>query len=338
MIDSGSFPAALRRGRRYQFMPSGYDSTYESSEGIIQYGVDRFNVTITDSLVLSSTTTATVTLPGDPGYKVGWIIVLYANFFEYGPHMLARVTAYDATDPYAVSMTFEAYQAKGSGTFDYWFIVPQWENAANYIQNPQYSALDLSDRNYLYNKAEFIWPTYGTTDTVVTSNTDTLKAGYTDLTYDGTITVEEDEYAINRPYVGITAGDSKVLTTTTYTTTYDYTSDPPIINTTTTEATETLTESYTYTDSDFDPSSTDYHPGAAAVYANGELVTFPTPSRCIKRVTLGGTYRYSSYEYHFEEFPAGSGQYRPTLTIDVSTSLGGATPTPISPADFFVAG
>lgn len=339
MIDSGSFPAALRRGYHYWFRPSGYDSTYDSSQGIVTFGEARRGTTlVSTSLVLSSTTTSTVTLYDDPGFKVGWIIILYAGLSDSGKYMLARITAYDNTDPLNVSLTFQAYQAVGTGTYDYWTVLTQWEQAPNYIQNPQYSARDLSARGYAIHSAQFNWPYDTTYEVVVTSNTDYFKAGYTQATYDAQTIVEEDEYAVNRPYIGITAGSSRVLTTTTDTTTYDYTTDPPTIITTTTTATETKTHSHTYGSDDFDPSGTGYVAGQPAVYADGSLVSMPTPSYQTRRVTLGATYIYSSYDETYEEYPLGSGVFRPTLTIYTSTAWGDSTASPISPPSFFIPG
>jgi hypothetical protein len=339
MIDSGSFPAALRRSYHYWFRPSGFDSTYQSAEGIVTFGESSVATVLTStSITISPTTIQTVTLYDDPGFKVGWIIYLYAGLPGSDNWMLARITAYDNTDPTNVSLTFEAYQSQGSGTFDYWYVVTQFQQAPNYIQNPQYSAKELSARVYKTPTAQFNWPYATTYEDFTTSNTDILKSGYTEATYDGQTIVEEDEYDINRPYIGVTASSSRVLTSTTDTTTFDYTVDPPIINTVTTETTETKTQSHIYSSDDFDPSGAGYTAGNPAVYADGQIVNFPTPSIYTKKVDIGETYVSSSYENHFEEYPSGSGVYRPVLLISMSTSWGTATGNPISPANFFYPG
>lgn len=339
MIDSGSFPAALRRSYHYWFRPSGYSSTYQSSQGVVTFGDISPLTSYNGSLTVSSSLVATINL-GSVGndFKVGWIVYLWAGLQNSPNYMLARITAYDATDPYNVSMTFEAYQSVGSGTFDYWTIIVQWESAVNYIQNPEYSAKELSARYYQYHTAEFNWPYDTTYESFITSDTDTLKAGYTEATYDGQTIVQEDEYDINRPYIGVTSSSSKVLTSTTETSTYDYSVDPPIVNTVTTSTDETKTQSHTYNSDDFNTTGAGYAPGSAAVYVDGSLVTFPTPSQYTKTVSIGETYVSSSYENHFEEYPSGSGVYRPTLLITMTTSWGTVIPNPISPADFFYPG
>jgi len=341
MIDSGSFPAALRRNYHYWFRPSGYSSTYQSSQGVVTFGelsTNYFYGLSLDSITIGPTVTQTIRLDSDSKYKAGWIIYLWAGLEDSSTYMLARITAYDDSDPYNIYLTFQAYEAVGTGTFDYWTIRPQFQNAVNFIQNPEYSARELSARNYSAQTAEFNWPYDTTYESFITSDTDTLKAGYTEATYDGQTIVQEDEYDINRPYIGVTSSSSKVLTSTTETLTYDYSVDPPIVNTVTTSTDETKTQSHTYNSDDFNTTGAGYAPGSAAVYVDGSLVTFPTPSQYTKTVSIGETYVSSSYENHFEEYPSGSGVYRPTLLITMTTSWGTVIPNPISPADFFYPG
>jgi hypothetical protein len=343
MIDSGSFPAALRRGYHYWFRPSGYSSTYDSSKGVIifgELGTDYFYGLSLDSITIGPTVTQTIRLESDAKYKVGWIIYLWSGLEDSSTYMLARITAYDDSDPDNIYLTFQAYEAVGTGAFDYWTLRPQFENAVNFIQNPEYSARELSARVYSTQTADFNWPYDTTYENVVTSDTDLYKAGYSEATYDGQTTVYEDEYDINRPYIGITASSTIVLTTTTTTSTYSYVEDPPVVTTVTTSTTENLTQSHTYTSGDFivDLDDANYFPGNPATYADGEITSYPTPSRYIKKVEINGTYIASSYDYTYEEYPSGSGEFRPIVTVDVSTSLSVPNGNPISPPDFFNAG
>ena len=75
MIDSGSFPAALRRGYHYWFRPSGYSSTYQSSQGVVTFGDISPLTSYNGSLTVSSSLVATINL-GSVGndFKVGWIV------------------------------------------------------------------------------------------------------------------------------------------------------------------------------------------------------------------------------------------------------------------------
>ena len=333
MIDSLSFPAALRRRFHYWFIPAGYDTTYKSDNGVIGYGLDQVKTYVTSTpLTILSTGSQTVTLYEDPGFKVGWIIRLYPGLQPYDLYMLARITAY--TESAGVyTMTFDSYQAEGSGNYSAWNIESQWEHASNYIQNPQYSAKELSSRSNNPITAEFTWPYGGSFDPVVTSDTPLYKAGYTDRTYNGYTRVYEDEYEYNRPYLDVTVSSSRDLITTTTITTWNYNVYPPQESTTITTATSTLTNSHQYSASDFDTTGPNYVAGGPAVYANGNIVTYPTPSYYQHEIVLGATYRYSSYEHTFQEFPVGV--IRPILFVDVTTELGQLTAAPITPPDFF---
>ena len=335
MIDSQSFPAALRRSYHYWFIPAGYDTTYESSQGVISYGVNKVGAYFTGiPLDISSTGSFTITLYYDPGFKVGWIIQLYPGTLPVDLYMLARISSYTVDGSTGeVSMTFECYQSAGSGNYSGWNIYAQWDNASNYIQNPQYSAKELSSRANSPLYAEWVWPYEPSDETVVISDTDLYKAGYTDRTYDGYTNVYEDEYEYNRPYVGVSVTTSRVLTTTTYITTWNYSVYPPEENVIVETNTETLTQSHAYTEDDFKTTGADYHPGTPAVYADGNIVSLPTPSRYSHKVTIGATYRYSEYEHTFYEYEPGL--FRPVLFIDKTTSLGEVTASPISPPGFF---
>jgi hypothetical protein len=343
MMDSGSFPAALRRNYHYWFKPAGYDTTLKSNQGIVTFGEGLVVSTLINT-PYDIVSTGSLTITVDDGtentdrYKVGWLIAMSPGFYQVDPnlYMLGQITSYVAgTYAGTADMTFTIYQSKGSGTYVDWYVRTQWENAANYIQNPQYSAKELSARYYQYHTAEFNWPYATTYEVFTTSNTNILKSGYTEATYDGQTIVQEDEHDINRPYIGVTASSSRVLTSTTNTTTFDYTVDPPIINTVTTETTETKTHSHTYSSDDFDTSGAGYAAGNPAVYSDGQIVSFPTASFYTKKVDIDETYVFSSYEDHFEEYPSGSGIYRPVLLISMSTAWSVPTGNPISPADFF---
>jgi hypothetical protein len=344
MMDSGSFPAALRGPRRYQFQ-GALDPTLESRDGVVTFGAlgaDYAYAVSFDSITIGATTTQTIDVSGpgggtDPGYKVGWIIYLWAGIEGSKNYMLARITAYNNTDPAHVSLTFEAYQAAGSGTFDFWTIRPQFENAYNYIQNPNYSGFDVSDRglNSPSGRAYYYWPTHATTTNVITSNTDLLQSGYSLYEYKGDVTVYEDEYAINRPYIGKTAGSSRTLTTETTTTTFDYSTIPPTETIVTSSTTEALAHSHSFVAGDFNPSAPEYVAGGAAVYSDGVLITWPTPAYMTKETVKLGEFRSKEYAYNYEEYPPGLGVYRPTLFVYITRSLGDPVFDPTTPSDFF---
>jgi hypothetical protein len=344
MIDSGSFPAALRGPRRYQFQ-GALDPTLQSREGVVTFGAflqDYFAGLSLDSITVGTTTTqeihvSTFAAPGDPKFKVGWIVYLWAGLQGSPNYMLARITAYDDADPEDVKMTFEAYQAAGSGTFDYWTIVPQFENAYNYIQNTNYSGFDVSNRS-IYStsgRAFFDWPKYGTTTNVVETDTNLLKAGYSLYEYKGEVTVYEDEYDINRPYIGKTTGSSQTLTTTTTTTTYDYFTDPPTVTTETTSTTEKKSYSHTFGAEDFDPDAPEYVAGGPAVYADGVLVSWPNSSHMTKKTAKLGEFKTIEYIHSYQSTPGNPGVYRPTVFIDISRTLSDIVFDPTTPSDFF---
>jgi hypothetical protein len=344
MIDSGSFPAALRNGRRYQFQ-GALEPTLQSRDGVVTFGAfgqDYFAGLSLDSITVGTTTTqeihvSTFAAPGDPKFKIGWIVYLWAGLQGSPNYMLARITAYDDADPEDVKMTFEAYQAAGSGTFDYWTIIPQFENAYNYIQNTNYSGFDVSNRSIYSNsgRAFFDWPRHATTTNVVTSNTDLLKSGYSLYEYKGDVTVYEDEDAINRPYLGKTTGSSQTLTTETTTTTFDYSTIPPTEVIVTSSTTEPRAHSHTFSAADFNTSAPEYVAGAPAVYSNGDLVSWPESSHMTKETAKLGEFKSVEYTYNYQEYPVGSGVYRPTLFVYVARSLSDIVFDPTTPSDFF---
>jgi hypothetical protein len=330
MIDRSQFPTALMRDFHYQFVPSGLSEEYQSFAGIIPFGQGSpiFEATSTP---LSVTPMTTGTIPYVEGqvFKEGWIIVLYAGLFGSETNMTARITASDD-----VSFTFQAYEAKGSGTYSFWTIVTQWKNAENYIQNPVYSAKEISSRNFSPIYADFQWPYAGESNTVITSDTELYKAGYTDYSYKGRTIVTEDEYDINRPYVGVTMSYSLEVTTTTTVKTWNYLVDPPVEDIVIVTEKSGITESHTFNEDSFSKTDPGYQPGSPSVYENGQLVSFPTPSSCIKETGPLGTIQVFKYDNYFEEYEPGL--YRPTISTVIEKQFTGFKEGyPISPASFF---
>jgi hypothetical protein len=331
MIDRSQNPAALMRSFHYQFVPAGYSEEYESNFGVISYGESGRIFTAT-STPLNVTPNTSGTIPYFDGievFKVGWIIVLYAGTVTSQVNMTARVTSSNSE-----SFSFQAYEAKGSGTYSFWTIATQWENAANYIQNPVYSAKEISSRVFSPIYAEFQWPFGGETETVITSDTELYKAGYTDYSYKGRTIVTEDEYDINRPYVGVTSSYSQEITTTTTVSTWNYLVDPPVENIVIeTEKTE-ITASHSFNEASFSKTDPGYNPGNPSVYEDGNLVAFPTPSNCVKETGSLGTIQVFKYDNYFEEYAPGL--YRPTISTVVQKQFTGFKEGyPISPASFF---
>ena len=332
MIDRSQIPAALMRSFHYQFVPAGYSELYESNFGVISYGEGQrgyYGVSSTPLLV-AATTTGTIQRPeGGAEMKVGWIVILYAGVIGNSINMTARVTSSDET-----SFSFQAYESKGEGTYSNWYVITQWNNAANYIQNPVYSAKEISSRNFSPIYAEFQWPFGGETETVITSDTELYKAGYTDYSYKGRTIVTEDEYDINRPYVGVTSSYSQEITTTTTVSTWNYLVDPPVENIVIeTEKTE-ITASHSFNEASFSKTDPGYNPGGPSVYEDGNLVAFPTPSTCVKETGSLGTIQVFKYDNYFEEYAPGL--YRPTISTVVQKQFTGFKEGyPISPASFF---
>lgn len=336
-------PAAIRNAYRYWFRPAKYSPTYETDAGVITMP----NESGSYSVVVSSQTqtilapsTGTFVLYDSPGWKVGWCIKIEADTVGSGRYMLARITALDAdpVDPLQVTMTYDAYEAAGNGTADYWHITSQFEQAWNFIQNPEYSAKELSARIYAYQYSQWLFPFDREYTDYVTADTPTFKSGYTECDYKGQITVQEDEYDYNRPYVGVTVSASCSVTQTTTVTTIDYTTTPPTVTTVTTEVTATpLSHSYTFVESDFNPSGAGYVPGNPAVYADGELITYPSPGQSTRTLPLGGNYVSQTYEYFYENYapPGDPPLYRETQTIVMDVTVGPMVANPISPPDFF---
>lgn len=330
MIDSDPIPKALIRDFHYQFVPAGYSTEYETAAGIIPFGQGRRSM-FSSSIPFLVTPTTTGTIPYFEGerFKEGWIIILYAGTEGSPVNMTARVTSSNEE-----SFTFQAYEAKGSGTHSFWTIITQWENAENYIQNPVYSAKEISSRNFTPVTAEFLWPVGGSSETVVTSDTDLYKAGYTNVTYGGRTIVVEDENDINRPYVGVTVSYSNEFTTTTTVTTWNYAVNPPEEIITITVDKTTITHSHTYGEGSFNVTDDGYQPGLPAVYEDGNLVSFPTPSSCIKDIDSLGSYESYKYDNYFEEYE--QGLYRPTTSTIIVRQIGGIKDvSPINPASFF---
>lgn len=233
-----------------------------------------------------------------------------------GDYMLARVANFETPvspgDPYY--LTFDSYQAYGSGTYAKWTIAPQWNRAYNFVRNLNYSAYDASiGPGPTTNPSARFDPYVGQTTSVnvVTSDTDFLQSGYTQITSKGLTTVYEDEYDINRPYVGkaITRKFKMQTVTDTTTITYDSFLNPtPVTTIVTTES--PISATHTFTESDFvynDSPGVKYFAGNPAVYSNGVLVSAPTPSVYINDQQSDGSIEYKSTQYEriFQEFTFG---------------------------------
>ena len=269
--------------------------------------------------------------------------------------MLARVTSVDVTDPYNPNVSFEAYQSSGEGTYSFWNIVPQWDYARNYIRNENRVAFDASlgpsQNEYLGELGASFIPAQGqtTNENFDTSSPPTNYSGYTETTSTGKIIVIEDEYMAHRPYVGraVSYKLNKVTNVQTTTITYDALLQPTY-TTVSSEELEPLTFSYTFTNDDFKKTPPEkYTAGAAASYADGEIVSFPTPSRYVQDDTAAGTVGpYKSYEYTYTRAPfidpadpTGPPVYLNVLIVIKNTSLADAPiPGKPTPQGFFWSG
>jgi len=189
-----------------------------------------------------------------------------------------------------------------------------WDiGSSNYVQNENYTARLC----YSYNSSPSNWQ-YGSEyylaklelfnqiiDTVVISNTDYLKSGYTDYYYNCKWTLKEDE-EINKPWKNNTISFKyyfwkTVITTTysTYTAYPDYITDPDYpwggrptttyVNTI--EDGESITK--TFEESDFDINSPNYSPYSVwGLKPEGELT----------KTNYAMKYRPNEYENHFIQF------------------------------------
>ena len=225
--------------------------------------------------------------------------------------MLARVSSVDVTDPINPIVTFEAYQSSGEGTYSYWNIVPQWDNARNYIRNENRRAFDASigpsENAILGELGAYFEPAQGDTTyvNVDTSSLPTNYSGYTEVTAKGKIVVIEDEFMAHRPYLDRTVKYKLIKATSIQTTTITYDALlNPTYTTVTSEESEPIEFSYTFTDDDFQKTPpANYTPGGAAVYADGELISYPTPGKYEQTDSEDGSIVYKSYEYDYTRAP-----------------------------------
>jgi hypothetical protein len=251
--------------------------------------------------------------------------------------MLARVSSVNVTNPTNPVVTFQAYQSSGEGTYQFWNISPQWENARNYIRNENRVAFDASlgpsKNEYLGDLGAMFEAAQGdvTTEDFNTSFPPTNYSGYTETTAKGRIFVIEDEYMAHRPYVGRTVSYkiNKATSVQTTTITYDSIGNPTYV-TVNSEESEPLTFSYTFTNDDFKKTPPEkYTPGSPASYSDGEIVSYPTPSRYVQTDVGAGTIGpYKSYEYAYTsaaftnpEDPSGPPIYRVIQIVLTNRSL-----------------
>lgn len=248
-----------------------------------------------------------------------WVITVFEVTTKSSDYMLARISdiIYPTTSGQPILLTFQSYQAFGQGTYTEWDIFPQWELAYNFVRNLNHSAYDASVGPSLgidppYAAASFV-PFAGnqTVTNVVTSNTPYLQTGYTQVDASGRTVVYEDEHEVHRPYMGrtVTANGYMETIIVTTTTTYDQFLNPTSVTTTETSQSP-LSRSHTFSASDYVPDDqpgVKYFAGSPAVYANGVLVSMPTPSYYVRNDQGSGSISYKSTEYErvYQDFPFG---------------------------------
>lgn len=265
--------------------------------------------------------------------------------------MLARISSVDVTDPANPVVSFDAYQSSGSGTYESWSIVVQWEYAQNFIRNDNRVAFDASigpnTNEWLGELGAVFIPAGGdaTTEIVDTSEPPLINSGYTQRTVKGYVEVIEDQYMTHRPYIGRTVKSKIIKGTTIDTTTITYDPAPPYEPTYVTvrsEESETLEYSYTFTNADFNKTPPHYQAGNSAYYADGEIVFFPSPGRYGRDVDDGSIvyksfeHKYTSEAYPNPDDPSGPPLYRLIEIIDIRRDIGsGVIPGKPTPQSFF---
>lgn len=324
----------LPRAWRYQFQPSTFDPSINSQDGVTQTGYGAVTATILsdpiNSFTISPTASGTLTCPYDIGMKTDWLFTMYPGFSPTDNAMYCRATnVYVDPSTGVTEITFLAYQSIGEGTFDAWYVESDIRASLNFVQNPQYSAVDAKDRTYV-STANFTWPTSGTSNLTVTSDTDLNKSGYWTSSYKGICTVVEDEYDYNRPYEGITITSTRNVTKTVTTTVYTY--DPPDSSTTVVvSASSPITHTFIITAEHFDPLSPNYFEGNTNADPGG-----PTPSYQTNEIDLGNR-TTSEYDETYEAwypYPGAPAEYRIIQNVVTNYELEGDEGT-IDPGTFF---
>ena len=304
MIDSGAYPACLRRA--YHFTAPSYpnptpdpsaDPPIVADEPIIAVLNYYVSGAGSGSFTIASSGSQTLTVPSlssTDTFKVGWPIIAYggSNFGPTSQWVLARVTEVNTT---ANTLTFEIYDFKGSGTYIDWYILPQFAPGAwNYIQNENYSAYDTPVRwSNEGGSIALSFPSNSTSSNHSTIDTPTNKVGYTEVNFKMAITVVEAEYEYHRPYVGKTLNAKRTLTTTVRTYVYP---DPETVVTSSVD----ISQTYAFTNGDFSTTHPGYTAGSPAVYnsTTGQIETYPTPSNCYTDNLEATDSTYNSYEYN----------------------------------------
>ena len=284
----------------------------------------------------SGTHTLTVTLiPGSQSFRVGYPIIVYAGYLPADIYVYARVSSVTGITPTENTVTFDVYDYKGSGSFATWYLTVQFFTL-NFTQNENYSAYDTPVRSS-YNGGEISldFPTNAESTSVVTEDTPTHKSGYTETTYYMTARVTESEWERHRPYVGKTLNAKRTLTKTV--STYFFPGPP----TSTTDDTE-YTQTYTFSETDFDPANPGYSEGQPAIYdpATGVITQYPSPSICVTEDIDAAESTYKSYEYDDTFGPVVPGGPYVLLSY-TRTSRSWSTPVEYdepSPTSFFYPG
>jgi hypothetical protein len=302
MIDSGTFPACLRKAN-YFYAPSFPNPTPDPSAdppivadlpiiSVLGYYVVGAG---SGSFTIASSGSVTFNVPLTPPdtFKVGWPVIAYGGS-TFGPTaqwVLARITDVNTS---ANTLTLDVYDSKGSGTYADWYIVPQFAAGAwNYIQNENYSAYDTPVRWSTNGGSIGInFPSNATSTNYVTINTPTHKVGYTEINFKMSISVVESEYEYHRPYVGKTLNAKRTLTTTVRSYAYP---GPEVVTTSSVD----ISQTYAFGDGDFSTLHPGYVAGDPAVYdsATGYIVSYPTPSSCTTQNLSASDSTYNSYEY-----------------------------------------
>lgn len=331
------------RDLRYQFYVSKNDPLIDTFEGKKQIAdpTARFQLTpdILNAFEISPTIGGTLFCPNSEGadLKVGWLFTMYAGFAP-GPVYMKCVV--DSMVPYGFggqAILFTPYASAGDGTYNTWWIESDLFTRANFLQNTFPSAVDCKER-FSPPSARFTFPVDTVTTTVVTSDTELLKSGYSTSAYKGQVYVIEDQYDYSRPYEGISHKVTRRRERTTITTTYFY--DPPDSDTVVEVAEITPMEhTHTYSAADFFPITS-----GDRIYFPGSQIPNPTPGACVRKYNLGtcsaGEYT-KIYEVYYPDGPPPENppSYRLVSEVTVSDEFmagveGNGIGT-ISPGSFF---
>jgi hypothetical protein len=262
-------PETLFQGARYFNFnslvnaPNGFYPNVPTSEypGMVEYALDTTKGNSSDSNTLDIGT-KNFSYYGAPVFVSGDAVRIDSTSDTVHGYMLGIVTSYSSGEGIS-HITVDVYRVYGTGTSLQWQVSLQLNRGYNVVQNPNSPHLAKLKVADYYNReasAAFNVPYDITTNTVITSDTPSHKAGYTTTYWGWSTYITEDYGDLHEPWLGTTVTVRvKIKKSTTTYIDGEYT---------TVDEYSFRDYNHTFTLSDFDPYSPWFIPGAPSSCEN----------------------------------------------------------------------